>query len=101
MSAFDTCPPQKTSSDERITSSDIFCRRSRTRYAAHKRIPVSHHWKDEGVKRNHRASTLGNTKTKWCARIVVVPKKNGSPPTFLLARNEQTHSTSSRQLSPM
>ena len=57
-----------------------------TPYAVHTPIPVPHHWKAQVKEDLDRDVRLGiieqvpqGTTTTWCARMVVTPKKNGSP----------------------
>ena len=54
--------------------------------AVHKPIPIPHHWKDKVKTQLDTDVALGiiepvpqGTPTKWCSRMIVVPKKDGSP----------------------
>ena len=84
-SAFNTCPHQKlqvmTGEPLQISFASEY-----TPYAAHKPIPVPHHWKEEVKRKLDADVALGiiepvsqGIPTRWCARMVVVPKKDGSP----------------------
>lgn len=84
-SAFNVCPHQKLQTMKgeplRITFVNDY-----TPFAAHKPIPVPHHWKEEVKRKLDADVALGiiepvpqNTPTKWCARMVIVPKKDGTP----------------------
>ena len=84
-SAFNTCPHQKLQKMKGEPLRITFVPHH-VPYAAHKPIPVPHHWKREVKKKLDADVTLGiiepvpqGTPTKWCARMVVVPKKDGSP----------------------
>ncbi len=57
-----------------------------TPVAVHTPIPVPHHWKEEVKNQIDRDVLLGiiepvpqGTHTTWCSRMVVTPKKNGTP----------------------
>ena len=54
-------------------------------YAVHKPIPIPIHWREKVAEDLERDIALGiieevplNTPTTWCARMVVVPKHDGS-----------------------
>ena len=84
-SAFNQCPhqelPQMTGEPIRLHLKD-----DAVPYAAHTPIPVPHHWKSQVKKDLERDERLGiiekvpqGATTKWCARMVVTPKKSGEP----------------------
>ena len=57
-----------------------------TPYDVHKPIPIPHHWKTKVKEKLDADVTLGiiepvpqGTPTQWCSRMIVVPKKDGSP----------------------
>ena len=83
--AFNTCPHQKLQTMKGEPLKIIFAD-EHTPYATHKPIPVPHHWKEEVKRQLDSDVALGiiepvpqGTPTKWCARMVVVPKKDGKP----------------------
>ena len=54
--------------------------------AVHQSIPLPHHWHQEVLDRLERDCRLGvirkvpvGTSTKWCSRMVVMAKADGSP----------------------
>lgn len=84
-SAFNQCPHQElpTMTGEPIK---LHLKDNAVPYAAHTPIPVPHHWKKQVKNDLDRDERLGiiekvpqGTTTKWCARMVVTPKKNGEP----------------------
>ena len=84
-SVFNTCPHQKLHA-MRGDPLRISFISDHIPYAAHKPIPVPHHWKEEVKKKLDADVSLGiiepvpqGTPTKWCARMIVVPKKDGTP----------------------
>ena len=106
-SAFNTCPHQKLQVMKGEPLKITFAN-EHTPYATHKPIPVPHHWKEE-VKRQLDADVaLGiiepvpqGAPTRWCARMVVVPKKDGTPRRTVYLQNlnkvtmRETHHTPS------
>ena len=84
-SAFNTCTHQKL----QAMSGDplnITFREDYTPSAVHKPIPIPHHWKAEVKTKIDADVALGiieavpqGTPTLWCSRMVVVPKKDGTP----------------------
>ena len=84
-SAFNTCPHQKlqTMTGEPL---NIAFLPEHIPTAVHKPIPIPHHWKDKVKTQLDTDVALGiiepvpqGTPTKWCSRMIVVPKKDGSP----------------------
>ena len=84
-SAFNTCTHQKL----QVMSGDplnITFREDYTPSAFHKPIPIPHHWKAEVKTKLYADVALGiieavpqGTPTQWYSRMVVVPKKDGTP----------------------
>ena len=84
-SAFNTCPHQRL----QVMSGrplDITFAREAKPSAVHTPIPVPHHWKKKVKEDLDRDVRLGiiepvpaGTPTIWCSRMVVAPKKDGSP----------------------
>ena len=84
-SAFNTCTHQPLQS---MTGEPVHARfkEGATPYAVHTPIPVPHHWKETVKHDIDRDVRLGiiepvpqGTPTTWCARMVVAPKKDGTP----------------------
>lgn len=84
-SAFNTCThqPLQTMTGAPVT---IQFKKEASPSAVHTPIPVPHHWKAEvkaGLDRDVRLGIIEpvpqGTPTEWCSRMVVVPKKNGTP----------------------
>ena len=84
-SAFNICPHQKLQAMSgepfSITFNDEY-----TPVAIHKPIPVPHHWKLDVKAQLDQDVALGiiepvptGTPTTWCARMVTVPKADGTP----------------------
>ena len=84
-SAFNTCEHQQLPAMTSHPMSTHF-RPDAQPKAYHTPIPVPHHWKQEvkeALDMDVRLGTIERvpqgTPTIWCSRMVVVPKKNGSP----------------------
>ena len=84
-SAFNTCEHQQLPAMTAHPMSTHF-RPDAQPKAYHTPIPVPHHWKQEvkeALDMDVRLGTIERvpqgTPTIWCSRMVVVPKKNGSP----------------------
>ena len=84
-SAFNTCTHQLLQSMSG-TPVRIKFKKNILPYAVHKPIPVPHHWEEvvkEGIDRDIRLGVIEpvpqGTPTEWCARMVVVPKPDGTP----------------------
>ena len=85
FSAFNVCPHQKLQvmTGEKL---NITFKPDITPHAIHKPIPIPHHWKDK-VKAQLDADIAldiiepvpQGVPTRWCSRMVVVSKKDGSP----------------------
>ena len=84
-SAFNVCPHQPPPS---MTGKDmeINFKENVEPYAVHTPIPVPHHWKQEvktGLDQDSDLQVIEpvpqGTPTTWCARMIVVPKNDGSP----------------------
>ena len=84
-SAFNTCPHQQL---QVMTGKplDITFDRDAKPSAVHTPIPVPHHWKKKVKEDLDRDVRLGiiepvpaGTPTLWCSRMVVAPKKDGTP----------------------
>ena len=84
-SAFNTCVHQPLQS---MTGApvNIKFKEDVMPYAVHAPIPIPHHWKQkvkEDIDRDVRLGILEpvpqGTHTVWCARMVVAPKKDGTP----------------------
>ena len=84
-SAFNRCSHQELN-EMTGTPMDIVFKEDTLPYAIHTPIPIPHHWKDKVKKDIDRDVRLGiiepvpqGTPTKWCSRMVVAPKKDGTP----------------------
>ena len=84
-SAFNTCPHQPLQTMEGKPLNITFVPGA-TPTAVHTPIPVPHHWKKRVKADLDRDVALGiieavpvGTPTTWCSRMVVAPKKDGSP----------------------
>ena len=84
-SAFNTCPHQPLQTMTGKPMSITF-RPDATPSAVHSPIPVPHHWKKAVKEALDRDIDLGiiepvpqGTPTVWCSRMVVTPKKDGTP----------------------
>ena len=84
-SAFNTCPHQPL---QTITGKlmGITFRPDTTPSAVHSPIPIPHHWKKAMKEVLDRDVSLGiiepvpqGTPTVWCSKMVVTPKKDGTP----------------------
>ncbi len=84
-SAFNTCSQQPlqemTGTAMKVTFKD-----GHTPSAVHTPIPVPHHWKrrvKEDIDRDVRLGIIEpvpqGTTTTWCSRMIITPKKDGSP----------------------
>lgn len=106
-SAFNTCPHQPLQTMEGKPMDIEFIPGAKPT-AVHTPIPVPHHWKKRVKEELDRDVALGiiepvpvGTPTTWCSRMVVAPKKDGSPrrTVDLQKLNEatmrETHHTSS------
>ncbi len=84
-SAFNQCPHEKLP-EMTGESVKLHFKEGVTLYAAHGPIPIPHYWKQKVKDDIDRDKRLGiiekvpqGTSAKWCARIIVTPKKNGDP----------------------
>lgn len=84
-SAFNTCPHQELQVMKSEPLKFAF-KPDYTPRAIHKPIPIPHHWKEKVKAQLDADVALGiiepvpqGIPTQWCLRIVVVPKKDGSP----------------------
>lgn len=107
-SAFNTCPHQQlhamTGEPLKITFLP-----NHQPFAAHKPIPIPHHWKSEVKAQLDSDVDLGiiepvpqGTPTTWCSRMIVVPKKDGTPrrTVDLQKLNKATHRETHHTPSP-
>ena len=84
-SAFNVCPHQPLQSMKGPVMNIAF-REDYTPVAVHRPIPVPHHWKKavkEGLDKDVELGIIEpvqtGTPTKWCSRMVIMPKEDGSP----------------------
>ena len=106
-SAFNTCPHQPL---QMMTGKPQYIRftQGAKPSAVHTPIPVPHHWKKRVKQDLDREVALGiiepvptGTPTVWCSRMVVAPKKDGSPRRIVnlqklnAATRRETHHTPS------
>ncbi len=106
-SSFNQCPhqPLPTMTGDPVK---LHFKENVTPHAIHTPIPVPHHWKQQVKDDLDRDVRLGiieqvpqGTTSKWCARMVVTPKKNGEPRRTVdlqklnNATNSETHHTPS------